>query len=113
MYEHKKQPLLNKKHYFRRMLKHSTISMALILGALAVGVIGYCLFEKMSFIDALLNSSMLLGGMGPVGELKTNAGKLFASFYALFSGLIFLAAFSIVLAPVFHRFLHKFHIEDK
>lgn len=78
-----------------------------------IGILGYHIFEGLPWIDSLLNASMILGGMGPVNELKTEAGKIFASLYALFSGIVFIAAASILVAPVFHRFLHKFHIQDK
>jgi hypothetical protein len=78
--------------------------------SLAIGIFGYHIFEGLSWIDSLVNSSMILGGMGPVNNLQTNAGKLFASFYALFSGLIFLIIVGVLVVPIFHRFLHKFHL---
>jgi hypothetical protein len=80
---------------------------------LAVGVIGYRALEGFSWIDSLLNASMILGGMGRVNPLQTPAGKFFASFYALYSGIVFLATAGITMAPVLHRFLHHFHIEDE
>ena len=85
--------------------------LGLIGGSLALGVIGYHVLEGLSWVDALVNASMILGGMGPVNELHTTAGKLFASFYALYSGIVFLAAAGILFAPVYHRFLHSFHLE--
>lgn len=72
---------------------------------------GYHEFEGLSWIDATVNAAMILGGMGPVNPLNTNAGKLFASFYALFSGIIFLVAIAVLLAPAVHHFLHRFHVE--
>lgn len=81
--------------------------------SLALGIVGYHLTEGLSFIDALLNASMLLGGMGPVNELHTNAGKIFASFYALFSGMLVLVVAGIVLAPLIHRMLHWMRIEKE
>lgn len=76
-----------------------------------MGVLGYHVFEGLDWLDALVNASMLLGGMGPVSELHTVAGKLFASFYALYSGMIFLIAVGVLFAPLLHRFLHHFHLE--
>lgn len=78
-----------------------------------MGVFGYHFFEDIGWIDSLLNASMILGGMGPVTELKTDAGKIFASFYALFSGIVFLVTVGIIFAPIVHRFLHKLHIDKK
>lgn len=78
-----------------------------------LGVLGYHFFEDIGWIDSLLNASMILGGMGPVTELKTDAGKIFASFYALFSGIVFLVTVGIIFAPIVHRFLHKLHIDKK
>ena len=81
--------------------------------SLGIGVFGYHFFEGLSWIDSLLNVSMILGGMGPVNQLQTTAGKLVASFYALFSGVVFIAAMGVLAAPIFHRFLHHFHLADE
>lgn len=78
-----------------------------------MGVLGYHLFENLPWIDSLVNAAMILGGMGPVNELHTNGGKLFASFYALYSGIVFLVSVGIILAPLYHRFLHRFHLEEE
>jgi hypothetical protein len=78
-----------------------------------IGILGYRELEGMAWIDAILNAAMILGGMGPVDPLKTDAGKLFASFYALFSGIVFLVVASLLVAPIFHRLLHHFHLESK
>jgi len=86
--------------------------MGIIAGSLGIGILGYRFLEHFNWIDALLNASMILGGMGPVGELKTTAGKIFASFYALYSGLIVLVAAGVIFAPVLHRFLHRFHLDE-
>ena len=80
--------------------------------SLAVGMCGYHFLERLPWIDALLNASMILGGMGPVDPLKTSAGKLFASFYALYSGLAIISVAGLLLAPVVHRLLHKFHVDN-
>jgi hypothetical protein len=85
--------------------------MIIILGSLLLGVLGYHYFEGLAWLDALLNASMLLGGMGPVDVLHTVAGKVFASFYALYSGIIFLVVVGVIFAPLYHRFLHRFHLE--
>lgn len=78
---------------------------------MTIGIVGYHEFEGMSWVDATVNAAMILGGMGPITELHTNAGKLFAAAYALFSGIVFLVAIAVLLAPAVHRFLHRFHIE--
>ena len=83
-----------------------------MLGALSIGILGYHFIAHLTWIDALLNASMILTGMGPVNTLTTVPGKLFASAYALFSGVFFLAATSVVLAPLLHRLLHRLHVED-
>ncbi len=111
IFEHKTEPLLSGAQFFRRMLLYSAFAIALITGSLAIGVLGYHQLEKMSLIDALLNSAMLLGGMGPINPLNTDAGKLFASLYALFSGMVFLGVAGLFFAPIYHRFLHHFHLE--
>jgi len=111
MFEHHHQPLISRKLYFRRQLKFIFIAISIICGSLLMGILGYHLTEQMDWIDALLNSAMILGGMGPVDVLKTNTGKLFASFYAIYSGVIFLVVAGLLFAPVFHRILHHFHME--
>ena len=111
MYEHRRQPLLPRALFLVRLARHAIFALGLVFGSLVIGMIGYHFLEGLSWIDALLNSSMLLGGMGPVNELHTTAGKLFASFYALFSGIVFLVVAGVLFAPLFHRFLHRFHLE--
>jgi uncharacterized protein involved in cysteine biosynthesis len=111
MYEHHSKFLLPRKLYYKRVFKHFLIASLIVLISLGVGVLGYHFFEGLNFIDSLLNASMILGGMGPVNEVKTEAGKIFASFYALFSGIVFLVIAGVIFAPVFHRFLHKFHLD--
>ncbi|WP_249274110.1 hypothetical protein [Parachlamydia sp. AcF125] len=86
--------------------------MSFIGFSLMIGMLGYRHFEKMPWIDAFANASMILSGMGPLGSLQTAGGKLFAGFYALYSGLTFIFALSLIFAPLFHRFLHKFHLEE-
>ncbi len=79
--------------------------------SLGLGIVGYHYCAGLTWLDSLLNASMILTGMGPVNELHTVAGKLFASFYALFSGVVFITSVAVLLAPVVNRFLHKFHLE--
>jgi hypothetical protein len=110
-YEHHTQPLLPRLKFIRRLLTHALIAAGLLATALGIGIFGYHLTEGMDWLDALLNASMILGGMGPVNELHTATGKLFASFYALFSGVIFLASAGIMTAPLAHRLLHWLHLE--
>jgi hypothetical protein len=111
MFEHHKQPLLTPHEFLIRQLLYILVAFIIILGSLALGVFGYHFLEGLSWVDALVNASMLLGGMGPVNELHSVAGKLFASFYALYSGIIFLVTVGIIMAPLFHRFLHRFHMD--
>ena len=96
-------------HFFRALL----FAGAVIGCSLLLGILGYHTIAGFGWVDSLLNASMILSGMGPVGELKTDAAKIFASGYALFSGVVFISATGILLTPVFHRVLHRFHIEQK
>lgn len=109
--EHHREPIASTRVFLRRMARYTAMATAIILVSLLIGVLGYHYLENLSWIDSLLNASMILGGMGPVAPLQTTAGKLFASFYALFSGMVFLVAVGVLIAPVFHRFLHHFHLE--
>jgi hypothetical protein len=114
MYEHRKQPLAKRSIFAKRLARNGVIGLILLVFSLGIGMIGYHILEGLSWIDALLNASMILGGMGPVSPLQTTAGKIFASFYALYSGVVLLASVGILAAPIFHRFLHRFHLaEDK
>ena len=111
-YEHRTEPILPRHRFLRRVLGHFLVALALMVASLGLGILGYRLTEGMSWIDALVNASMILGGMGPVNELHTGGGKLFASFYALFSGVVFLIMAGIVVAPLAHRLLHRLHLEE-
>ena len=113
MFEHKKKPILNPRLFYRRILLHSSLSLLAIVLALGLGVIGYHLFGKLGWVDSLLNASMILGGMGPVNTLDSDAGKIFSSAYALFSGLFFIGIAALLIAPFAHRLLHRFHLDDK
>lgn len=105
------KPLIAKSIYYRRVFKGSGIAIILIVISLGIGIAGYHYFENLSLVDALLNASMILTGMGPVDVMKTNGGKIFASLYALYSGVTFLTIAALLFAPVYQRFLHKFHLE--
>lgn len=112
MFEARESPLAPPQVFAWRMLKFLGFAMVIALIALAIGVVGYHYIAEMDWVDSILNASMILGGMGPMGELKSDAAKLFASAYALFSGLVFISVMGIVLAPAAHRALHVFHLDD-
>jgi hypothetical protein len=112
-YEHFKQPLAPRPKFIRRVFGHFLVAFTVIAVALYIGMAGYHHLDGLSWIDALVNASMILGGMGPVDPLKNNAAKLFASFYALFSGLLFIGILGLLLTPFAHRILHKLHLDVK
>jgi hypothetical protein len=111
MYERHKEPLAPRAAFVRRLARHAAIAVGVVTGSLALGVLGYHGLEGLPWIDALLNAAMILAGMGPVSDLHTAGGKLFASFYALYSGLVFLVVAGLLFVPIFHRFAHHFHLE--
>ena len=113
IYEHKSEPLLPFGRFVRRLLVHIAAGVVVICSSLGLGILGYHHFEDFSWLDSLLNASMILGGMGPVNPLQTAGGKIFASFYALFAGVIFLVVVGIMMAPVGHRLLHRLHLEGQ
>lgn len=102
-------------HVFRgRMLRSGGVAAFIIVVSLAIGMLGYHVFAGIgSWVDCLYNASMILGGMGPVSEMRTDAGKVFASVYALYSGVVLLASVGVLLAPALHRILHHFHVETE
>jgi hypothetical protein len=112
MWESRKQKLLP----FRKFIRRIGISLALTGTILAIalffGMLGYHFIGGFGWVDSFLEASMILTGMGPVGQLKSNGAKIFASLYALFSGVVFLTCIAVTLAPVLHRILHKFHIDE-
>ena len=111
MYEHHSQPLLPLRKFIYRLLGHVLVALATIACALGIGILGYHCLEGLSWLDSFLNASMILGGMGPVNELHSSAAKLFAGFYALFSGLIFIGVAGVIMFPIAHRFLHILHLD--
>jgi hypothetical protein len=110
-FERRGQPVASRRKFLVRMLIAIGLWMVLTMTGLAIGIAGYAAFEGMSLVDAYVNAAMILSGMGPLGELKTTAGKVFAGSYAILSGLIIVIATGFVLAPIFHRILHRFHVE--
>ena len=110
-YEHKSQPLLPRARFYRRLWRHFLASTAIVAISLFVGMAGYHALAGFGWIDSFLNASMLLGGMGPVGEITTDSGKIFAALYALWSGLVIIATMGLLLAPVLHRIMHRVHLE--
>ncbi len=113
MYEHRRSPPLPYRRFALRLLRHFALAAALLALSLCLGMAGYEHYEHLPWRDAFLNSAMLLGGMGPVNNPLTPAGKLFAGCYALYAGLIFIVTAGIMLAPVVHRMLHLFHCDER
>ena len=111
-YESKHHPLLPRKDFVKRLAGNFALATGLIAVSLFGGVVGYRCFEGMPWIDAFANAAMILSGMGPLSPLQTWGGKLFAGLYALYSGLVLIVAAGIILAPVVHRALHRFHLES-
>jgi len=111
MFEHRRQPLLSHLQFFLRLARSSLIAGGIILGWWGIGTVGYHWAEGLDWIDSIANAAMILSGMGPLGGLQTTAGKLFASLYAVASGVVFLTVAAVLFAPVFHRLIHRFHLD--
>ena len=111
-FEHHRQPLASRRHFARRLLKFAGYSAAFLSASLLIGIVGYHELCGLGWVDSVLNASMILTGMGPVSPMPSNAAKLFASAYAVFSGVAFLTTFSILIAPVLHRVLHRLHLNE-
>jgi hypothetical protein len=109
MYEQKKHPPLSMKRFLNRMLLHAAVALTLLFLSLIIGMAGYEHYEQLPWRNAFLNAAMLLGGMGPVDAPVTDGGKLFAGVYALYAGLVFIIVAGLILAPIIHRIMHKFH----
>jgi hypothetical protein len=112
MYEHRTAPLLPRPAFVRRLILHGAYAAILVTVSMIGGTWGFWFFGRQEPIDALLNAAMLLGGMGPVGELRSTPGKLFATVFALYAGLAFLGMATLLFAPVLHRAIHTFHLEE-
>lgn len=111
MYERASEPLLPRRAFTLRVLRHAGLAALLLIGSLGVGVLGYAALDHLSWIDAFVNASMILGGMGPVDPMTNDAAKFFAGVYALYSGVVFLISVGVIFAPVLHRLLHKLHLQ--
>lgn len=112
MFEHKSEKLVSLPIFVRRVALSLLLTFVVLCVALTIGVLGYHAIAGLPWMDSVLNASMILTGMGPVATMTTTGSKLFASAYALFSGVVFLSSIGLVLAPLFHRILHKFHLDD-
>lgn len=108
-FETKKQPPLPARHFAKRLVLHAATGAVIVLFSLLIGIAGYVRFAELSPIDAFLNSAMLMGGMGPVNAPQHTSGKLFAGMYALYAGLVFILVSGLLLAPIVHRVMHRFH----
>lgn len=113
MFERHHEPVLPLPAFLRRVAGFLLLDLVIVVFSLLLGIAGYHYLEGQEWVDALLNASMILGGMGPVNPIHTTAGKLFASFYALFSGLVLIGMAGILIAPFVHRLLHQFHLDPE
>jgi hypothetical protein len=113
MFEKYYQPIASRYIFFMRVLRSVLLGLLAIVVAQYIGMLGYHYFENMSWVDAFVNAAMILSGMGPMGPLLTKGGKIFAGFYALFSGLAFIMIIGLIFAPIVHRFFHKFHLDTE
>lgn len=111
-FEHHSRPLLSQTAYLQRVLRYAGFAFILLAFSLGIGVIGYKYLNDESWLDALVDASMILTGMGPVSALKSNAVKWFASFYSIFSGVAFLSTVAVFFSPIVHRFLHRLHVDE-
>jgi hypothetical protein len=112
MYEHRTAPLLPRHLFWRRMLRHGGMALLAVVVSLAAGTTGYHALGELPWVNAFENASMILAGMGPADPIDSNAGKIFASLFALYSGVVFLLVAGVLVTPVFHRMLHHFHLES-
>ena len=111
-FETKRQPVASRSIFYGRLRRNALYSLGFVSTSLFVGTMGYIYFENMRTVDAFANASMILASMGPLTPLTTDGGKIFASFYAIFSGLLLIGISTLMLAPVFHRILHRFHVDE-
>jgi len=112
-FERRHEPLATLPVFLRRLLRSFLAWLAVVTASLALGTLGYHHFGNLEWIDALLNAAMILTGMGPVDKIESHSGKLFATFYSLFSGIVFLTLVAVLVAPIYHRFIHHFHLEEE
>ncbi|MES1259287.1 MAG: hypothetical protein ABUL71_01735 [Gemmatimonadota bacterium] len=111
LYEHRTEPMLSRREFGLRLWRHFLVAQLLVLASLLVGMFGYHQLAHFSWIDSFLNAAMLLGGMGPVGEIPSSGGQAFAGIYALYAGLVLIAVSAVLLTPVIHRVMHSIHLE--
>lgn len=111
-FERRREPLLPRRLFAARLARYALMASGLLLASLAAGVLGYRMIAGLDWLDALLNASMILTGMGPVDPMRTPEAKVFASLYALFSGVVFVSSMGVLAAPFLHRLLHRFHVDD-
>jgi hypothetical protein len=111
MFEHLGQPLLSRSEFLQRLFRSGLVALMLVSAWLGIGVLGYHLIARFNWVDSLLNASMIISGMGPVDALPSDAAKIFASFYAILSGVVFLSTAAILVAPALHRLMHHFHLQ--
>jgi hypothetical protein len=111
--EGKYQPLAPLRVFYSRVVQALLLTLVVIAISLTIGTLGYHYFGHVRWLDALLNASMILTGMGPVNTMETDEGKLFAIFYSLYSGIAFLSLVAILMAPIYHRFLHRFNLDEE
>lgn len=111
-FERKSDPLISRRRFAGRMLRSFLITVGIAIFSLVIGTVGYCYLGPLDPLDGLLNASMILTGMGPVDPMKSDGGKWFASFYALYSGIAFVSIMAVITAPIFHRIMHRFHLEE-
>jgi len=112
MYENRKQPLASREKYIKRVLRNILFSLYVIVASLLIGIAGYHYLANIPWIDALHNAAMILSGMGPVVTITNDAGKIFSTFYALFSGIVFISNVGLILAPLAHRLFHRINLEE-
>ena len=112
MFEARHEQLLPRRHFYRRLARSVSLGLLLIFFSLVLGMLGYHQLGQLQWVDAFLNASMILSGMGPVTELHSTAAKLFAGCYAIYSGIALISTAGLVFAPVIHRLLHRYHLED-
>lgn len=112
MFEHRYEKVAPLSVFLKRMIGSAGLGLALLLVALFIGISGYHWLDGLDWVDSLLEASMILGGMGPINPLTNTSAKIFASLYALFSGVVFIALMGLLLTPVIHRLMHKFHVKD-
>ena len=112
MYERRHEPLAPRDVFVRRVVQNAAIALTVVAVSLAIGAAGYHVFVGLPWLDATLNAAIILGGMGPVDRIESASGKVFATVYALYSGVAFLTVVAVLLAPVYHRFIHRFHLDE-